>query len=285
MSKMTIMVGLPASGKSTKAKELLGDGNTVRINKDLLRTMLHCDKFTGRNEEKTQKAAKLLAEYFLKNGTNVIIDDTNLNPGTLQTWKDLANTNNVKIEYNKLLDVPVEECITRDYCRDKMVGKTVIQKMAWQYLDYMAGEPVVICDLDGTLCNCDHRRHFVQGDKKDWRGFFAGIKEDTPNHDVIEQLLMYMGEPAKIIFVSARPEDHRTVTEEWLNVHFPYHYDGLIMRPSNDGRPDIEVKNDIYEKYLSKLKILAVFDDRPSVIRMWQSKGLLVLNCGDGQEF
>ena len=42
MSKMVIMQGLPASGKSTRAEEIERSmGNAVRINKDLLRTMLH----------------------------------------------------------------------------------------------------------------------------------------------------------------------------------------------------------------------------------------------------
>ena len=39
---MYIMRGQPASGKSTKAKEIFEkDGNAIRLNKDLLRKMLH----------------------------------------------------------------------------------------------------------------------------------------------------------------------------------------------------------------------------------------------------
>src|SRR4051812_38724625 len=83
MAKLIIMQGLPASGKSTKAKELLEHGNTVRLNKDLLRTMLHFDKFTGRNEGLTQDAALFLADNFLEKDINVIIDDTNFNPRTI----------------------------------------------------------------------------------------------------------------------------------------------------------------------------------------------------------
>ncbi len=38
MSKLIIMQGLPASGKSTRAEEILReDGNAVRINRDQLR--------------------------------------------------------------------------------------------------------------------------------------------------------------------------------------------------------------------------------------------------------
>ena len=38
-----------------------------------------------------------------------------------------------------------------------------------------------ICDIDGTLMNIDHRRHFVEGDKKDWKSFEENIKYDTLN--------------------------------------------------------------------------------------------------------
>lgn len=38
MSKLIVMRGLPASGKSTIAQgRMVNDGNTIRVNKDLLR--------------------------------------------------------------------------------------------------------------------------------------------------------------------------------------------------------------------------------------------------------
>lgn len=40
-----------------------------------------------------------------------------------------------------------------------------------------------------------------------------------------------------------------------------------------------------YDKYLTGLEILKVFDDRPSVIRMWRENGLLVEDVGNGEEF
>lgn len=281
------MRGLPASGKSTKAKELAQlYGNTVRINKDLIRTMLHFDKFTGANESNTQYASQLLAQGFLESGVNVIIDDTNLNPNTVQKWKDLAKKLNAKIEYQDM-ETSIDECIERDQNRDKKVGKHVIQKMALQYLDYMKGEKVVICDLDGTLADCTHRQHFTQSDPKDWKSFFGAMADDTVRVEILDQLLMLEEQGYKIIFVSARPENYREVTEAWLEKHLNGYELGiaLIMRDSNDKRPDVEVKSDIYEKYLKNLSILKVFDDRPSVIRMWREKGLTVEDVGNGIEF
>lgn len=284
---MTIMRGLPASGKSTKAKELLSVGNTVRINKDLLRTMLHFDNFTHHNEGHTRDAARKLADWFLTNGVNVIIDDTNLNEGTVQSWKDLAKIHDAKIEYVDCFDVSVEECIERDSKREKKVGKHVIQKMALQHLGYLKGENVVICDLDGTLCNIDHRLHFTETTPKDWKGFFAGIKDDVVRVDVLDKLLNLEEKGNKIVFVSARPENYRAETEAWLEKAFNgYQLDtALIMREKGDKRPDTEVKSDIYDKYLKSLSIVKVFDDRPSVIRMWREKGLDVEDVGKGIEF
>lgn len=287
MSKLTIMRGLPASGKSTKAQELLKVGNTVRINKDLLRTMLHFDNFTGRNEGFTKDAARLLADSFLIKGVNVIIDDTNLNEGTVQGWKDLAARDGAKIEYVDCTDVSVDECIERDYKREKRVGKHVIQKMAMQHLGYLKGENAVICDLDGTLCDIEHRLHFAHSTPKDWKSFFAGIPNDSIRMDVLDKVLELEEAGNKIILVSARPETYREATEAWLENAFSGYplATALIMREAHDKRPDTEVKKEIYEKYLKNMNIIKVFDDRPSVIRMWRELGLNVEDVGKGVEF
>lgn len=281
------MKGLPGSGKTTKALELLKVGNTVRINKDLLRTMLHGDVFNGRNEGLTQDASRVLTEYFLKKGINVIDDNTNLNPDTVSRLKNLALSNDAKIEYQDLTNESWEQCMMRDYGREKRVGKNVILKMALQYLEAWKGEEVIICDLDGTLCNIDHRLHFAKSEPKDWKSFFEGIPHDSIKKDTVEKIAKLMREHIgiRLIFVSARPETYRAVTEAWLEKNFDYTYCALIMREANDKREDSVVKKEIYDKYLKNLKITKVFDDRPRVIRMWKELGLEVEDCGNGVDF
>lgn len=284
MARISIMKGLPASGKSTRAAELIQDGNSIRVNNDLMRTMLHFDKWSFRKEKITQEAVMLLAKHFLNSGTNVIVDNTNLNPKVTQKLVELGKETESTIEYCDMTDVPIEECIARDNIREKKVGKQVIQKMALQYLDYLKGQNVVVCDLDGTLCDVEHRRHHVQKSPKDWEGFFDGISGDTLRRDVELCVMSEVGSDAKLILVSARPEQYREVTESWLRaMHISY--DVLIMREDRDSRPDTEVKDEIYMKYLKSMKIIKVFDDRPSVIRMWRSKGLDVADVGNGEEF
>lgn len=287
MSKLTIMKGLPASGKSVKAKELLDHGNTIRINKDLLRTMMHFDKFNFNNEEKTRDASRILAKYFLSKGTNVIIDDTNLNNGTVESWKTLAKELSVKIEYCDLTNVPVEECVFRDLNREKPVGGTVIKNMA--LLSGIQPVPLkgyVLCDIDGTIADIDHRLHYTKTSPKNWKGFFSEISNDTLRQDTAKLLIDYYNKMHTIIFVSARPEDYKEETLKWLeknNMSFAW---TLIMRKSGDKRLDTEVKQEIYDKYFKgKYPIEAVIDDRPSVIRVWRENGLNVIDVGKGIEF
>ena len=286
MAKLTIMRGLPASGKSTRAKEIVETaGNTVRINKDLLRTMLHFDKWLPRNEGKTHDAAHALAQYFLAHNVNVIIDDTNLNPQTIETWKSVALKMKASIEYVDMTGVSVEECIARDAQREKAVGRRVIECMALQHLGYLAGQAVVVCDLDGTLCDISHRLHFAQSEPKDWGSFFAGVPQDTLRLDVLNAVdEVRTTHQAWLVLVSARPETYRMETEEWLAKH-QIKYTTLIMRPAHDKRPDTEVKAEMYDKYLKALNIVKVFDDRPRVIAMWREKGLDVEDVGNGIDF
>lgn len=286
MAKLIIMKGLPASGKSTEAERILREsGNTVRLNKDLIRQMLHFDIFNHTNESMTVEAELSLASNFLSKGKNVIIDDTNLNPNVVQRWVDLAKAHEAKIEHHDYTSIDVNTCIFRDTFRKNKVGNHVIIKMALQRLNYLKGEKIVVCDLDGTLCDIEHRRHFVQGENKDWKGFFDNMDKDTVRLDVLAMLDEAMESGQKIIFVSARPEDYRGVTEKWLSDNIDIQYECLIMREENDRRQDTLVKKDIYTKYLSHLDIDTVIDDRPSVIRMWQGFGLDVVDVGNGEEF
>lgn len=279
------MQGLPASGKSTKAEELMKKmGNTVRVNKDLLRTMLHFDKFTGKNEGITKDTSRLIAKNFLLADYNVIVDDTNFNEGVIQSWKDLAKECEAKFEVVKM-DTPVEVCVLRDTEREKFVGGTVIKNMALQY-GLTDRSPYVLCDLDGTIADIKHRLPYAKGETKDWNKFFSLIYADTVRHHVLKTLVDFYNDGCTIIFVSARPEDYKEETLDWLNKNLLTFAWTLIMRRSGDKRPDTEVKKKMLDTYFpDKSKIRCVIDDRPSVIKMWRENGLTVLDVGEGIEF
>lgn len=292
MPKLTMKSGLPASGKSTESKELLKEGNTIRLNRDLLRTMLHFDKFTGKNEGITVEAEQTLAKYFLTAGINVVVDDCNLNPKNKVMWETIAKETSSKFVHNHVA-TDWFECIDRDTKRENAVGSDVIKNMALQYgMVKFARGSVVICDLDGTLCDIKHRLHFVRGEegdtefKKDWPSFFAGISKDKLRKDVFDMIFDLYNQDKQIIFVSARPDTYKRETLKWLSKNGATFAFTLIMRKASDKRDDTEVKQDILNTYFpDKSCIYKVIDDRPKVLRMWQSNGLDVVDVGPGIEF
>lgn len=137
----------------------------------------------------------------------------------------------------------------------------------------------VVCDLDGTLFNIDHRLHFLKN--KDWDGFFGAVRGDTPNEWCVKLLdgLIMVG--VEVIFVSGRNEQARLATEEWL-YELGFGDCKLYMRPAGDFRPDYEIKRMYFEKRLCDRDILFVIEDRTQVVQMWRSLGLTVLQCNEG---
>ncbi len=131
MSKIIITKGLPASGKSTWAKEQLAKNSKIkRVNKDDLRAMIDNSQWSQTNEKFVLKIRDIIVREALKNGNDIIVDDTNLHCKHITRLKQIANELKVKIEINdSFLEVPVEECINRDKKRPNSVGQEVILDM------------------------------------------------------------------------------------------------------------------------------------------------------------
>lgn len=293
-SKLWCLSGLPGSGKSTKAKEIMDThNNTFRVNKDSIRQCLHMKDFNPKHEGLIEDMNNLMVNYLIAKGKNVIVDNTHLSESDVNKYKKLAEEKGIHFEAVNL-DVPVEECIKRDSLRrlkgERYVGPDVIINMAWRYNIYKSPHNCMVTDLDGTLANCEKRRHFVRNInndptwKKNWGAFFKLVKTDTPNQFIVDKIKKVKGEGLDVIIVSARPEYTRKDTEDWLNM-YSIPYDRLLMRASNDSRDDEIVKPEIVEKYLDKSKILEWYDDRPKVIRAIRALGINVIDVGNGEEF
>ena len=283
MTKQLIMMeGLPASGKSTVAKEM----GVPRVNRDLLREMLNYGEYSPKNEKIVVALEKKLVSYLFRAGkVCVVVDDCNLNPHNETMWREVAKENMVEFIIHRV-DTDVETCILRDSQREKSVGAEVITNMAIQYGLAKVERDVVVCDIDGTIADIKHRLHYVKDGKKDWDGFFSKMDKDSLREDVFEILKEKESEGKQIIFVSARPEDYREVTKKWLEDNVKLESPlMLFMRSKGDSRPDTIVKNQIYNNYLKDMNVTLVIDDRPCVIRMWKELGLETLDVGNGIEF
>jgi 2-hydroxy-3-keto-5-methylthiopentenyl-1-phosphate phosphatase len=141
----------------------------------------------------------------------------------------------------------------------------------------MSKRLAIICDLDGTLSNIDHRKHYVERTgKRDWKNFFLQMPSDTVNkwcRYLVEQMALRFD----VLICTGRPEQFRSETEEWLKKH-EIPYKRLFMRPINNQKPDNEVKSELYEQHIKPLyEVIFVVDDRQSAVDMWRRKGLACL--------
>jgi len=288
MGKIVMLKGLPASGKSTLAKEMLkSGGNYYRVNRDLLREMLFFSDWRGSREELVVTVEMDAVHDILMSGASVIIDDTNLSESHDNMWREYADSHGAKFEII-IVDTPLDECIARDEKRDKKVGKSVIVGLAMQNGLY-SPQKAVLCDLDGTMADLEHRLHYVhpkEGELKDWKSFFAEIPNDSLIEDVAAQVADLIDEDTDLFYISARPENYRKETEEWLERVGAPKYKALFMRRAHDKREDSLIKSELLHRYFPDKSIIkCVFDDRPRVIRMWREEGLEVIDCGSGEEF
>ena len=140
----------------------------------------------------------------------------------------------------------------------------------------------IIVDIDGTLANVDHRRHFVEGEEKDWSSFFAAMKDDPLNNWCKTIMDLYGQYGYYIILVTGRPKKYKKDTLIWLAKYGIWN-DALYMRPDENHDNDDEIKRRIYEERIEPFyDVDFVIDDRDKVVKMWREMGLVCLQCDYG---
>lgn len=178
---------------------------------------------------------------------------------------------------------------------------------------------MIIFDLDGTLADCEHRRHFVDASKNpdyeavfhaydsprsgfyyinkntgkedfkpNWKSFYESCDKDIPIEPVIDAFKKYWHSCFEIKIWSGRCESVRNKTLKWLNENIEISYfnseiwfdHNLKMRPIGDNTPDDVLKESWLDSAVRENRTIQfVFDDRPKVVRMWKRRGIFVFNC------
>lgn len=131
MATLTLMIGLPGSGKSTYAKTKI-DRKVKLLSSDAIRKELFLDETNQENNTLVFKTLHERARNFLIDGKDVVIDATNTNiddrTKTLSSFADL----NIKRKAI-IIETPVELCIERDSRRRRTVGEDVIKSYHENY--------------------------------------------------------------------------------------------------------------------------------------------------------
>lgn len=148
---LTATRGLPASGKSTWAKEQVvnSSGKIKRVNKDDLRAMIDANgPFSKEKEKLIEDCRNSLVTTFLQWGYEVICDDTNLNPYQIETLGRIARECNANFVINDaFLSVDIYTCLERNSKRSgrENVPENVIWTMMnnWNNKWRKDGEPFI----------------------------------------------------------------------------------------------------------------------------------------------
>jgi|TARA_A200000159_G_C7262937_1_gene313909 phosphoglycolate phosphatase-like HAD superfamily hydrolase len=141
----------------------------------------------------------------------------------------------------------------------------------------------VIFDVDGTIADVEHRRHFVSQKPADWKSFRNSTVFDTPVQWVCDIAKRFIAQGDNVAFFSARNESERSITEKQISEWIGEGHQGLFLRPDGDFRRDDEFKSDLADKFEEVGgKIDIVFDDRNQVVEMWRQRGTTVVQVADG---
>lgn len=279
MKNLILTVGISGSGKTTWAKNFVNESNAeyVIIERDALRT-----EITGLEspvfKKSLEKQVTLLADKLFLNavseGKSVIISDTNLNSKTRLKWEEKAKEHDYSLTY-KLFETTLEQAIKNNSKRSRRVPTSEIMRQWKGYVEYSntyqykhtEGLPeAIIVDIDGTVATMNKRTPF------EW----YKVSSDSPRTEILELVKYQYSLGKKVIFLSGRSSECWGDTMLWLHQNFGDEF-LLYMRKADDLRRDTIVKEELFMKHIrGKYNISMIFDDRPSVVRLWYSLGF---NC------
>jgi len=297
MSKLTILRGVSGSGKSTWAEQQ----NAVVVSRDKIRLAVYgsdgpdyynADKDVLSQREQTVTLAEHgMIDHLLRNGSDVIVDNTNIEWKYVNGYVKRARKLGAEVEI-KVFDVPLATALGRNQMRayggGRNVPEDVIRKQHQRFqgnktkeLDPVfvpepyTGTPgmpqAVLADVDGTLAHMKDRGPF------DWKR----VGEDEVD-EIIAELVRLLDLDYLIVVMSGRDSACRDETEAWLRKH-NISFDALFMRPEGDMRPDNIVKAELFDTHVrDNYDVQFVLDDRDQVVDMWRRMGLTCLQVAEG---
>jgi len=297
-NRITILVGVSGSGKSTWAHEewLKDPENVIIVNRDKIREQFFgftedtVHKYYERDdiyslEKQVTRFEDTLIHDALNLGKDIIVDATHLKRSYIERFKFW----NVSTTY-KMIPIMLKEAEIRDRVRKRRVGGEVLRKQNTQYVNLYHNlvenpidftpvtllnnplkEDVIIFDIDGTLA------HKVKRSAYDWKL----VGKDTVDSPTAKVMNMLKSSGAKVIICTGRDGIALYETKKWLDKN-NMDYDEIFIREEGNMKPDWLIKEEMWREIAKDYHIVGMFDDRLQVVRRARSLGLKVFNVEYG---
>ncbi|QDP59429.1 MAG: putative polynucleotide kinase [Prokaryotic dsDNA virus sp.] len=296
MLKLIMTVGASSSGKTKWAEEyileqaLQGDPKWVNLNRDDIRFALFNNgvrdwtkyKFNNSNEKRVTKVVDQKAFDASVLQHNIIISDTNLSPAIRGKWESWAEENGYEVEY-KYFQESWETLVKRNAQREGGLPESLLWSQYKRFMqqfgtiggnkikpyeDCLFLEDTIIVDLDGTVADMTGVRKPFDWDK---------VHLDKPRQEVIDMVSALALKTGHITFFSGRDGVCYDSSAQWIEdniitddlARLGIKWD-LYQRSPKDSRKDDIIKYELFDNQVrGKYNVIALFDDRPQVVRMW----------------
>lgn len=135
---------------------------------------------------------------------------------------------------------------------------------------------ISIFDIDGTISDDRHRRHFLK--KEQYAAYHAEMRDDEEiNIDLLDAA---RDKGNFILFITGRPEEHYNETVRWLTDFLGnYTFWRVLMRPKDNLQPSPELKVGLLvnwlEDYGHDIELVSeVYDNDIQILNAYKNLGI-----------
>lgn len=279
------LIGCPANGKSTYAKELFSNRKGfVIVNRDSIREGRGAYNVPNQ-EDYISDVEESMVKLALNRGLSVIIDATNLNPKTQAKWDRISVEFDVDL-IKKFFYIPFYIALQRDIMRSsnggRSVGEKVLKRFYSQYYPKEYKEEVLtdICpskelnlDLpDAVIFDLDQTLMYRQG-----RDIYDYDNAETDYFDPrAKQLIMHLIlSSVNILIVTGREITEKSLEAINKSLKGLSKDVQIFGRKVGDNRGGLIVKEELYVNYIKPYyNVLAAFDDHKDTVDMYRKYGI-----------